>query len=79
MRLTLSIASAMCMLSIEMEKTGLHQEHKGVGWLWMLVESVHVSNSVVGSTSHDLSRLELTIAKLKKSGSRSRTDLVVTY
>ena len=45
----------------------------------MLVESVHVSNSAVGSTSHDLSRLESTMAKLRKSGSQSRADLVVTY
>ena len=45
----------------------------------MLVESMHVSNSVVGSRSHDLSRLESTMAKLRKSGSWSRTDLVVAY
>ena len=41
--------------------------------------SMHVSNSVVGSTSRDLSRLELTMAKLRKSGSRSCADLVVAY
>ena len=40
---------------------------------------MHVSNSAVGSTSRDLSRLESTMAKLRKSGSQSRTDLVVAY
>ena len=45
----------------------------------MLVESMHVSNSVVGSTSRDLSRPESTMAKLRKSSSRSCTNLVVAY
>ena len=45
----------------------------------MLVESVHISNSAVGSTSRDLSQLELTMAELRKSGSQSRADLVVAY
>ena len=36
-------------------------------------------NSVVGSTSRDLSQLESTMAKLRKSGSRSCADLVVAY
>ena len=45
----------------------------------MLVESMHISNSVVGSTSRDLSRLESTMAKLRKSGSRSHADLIVAY
>ena len=40
---------------------------------------MHVSNSAVASTSRDLSRLESTTAKLRKSSSRSRADHVVAY
>ena len=40
---------------------------------------MHISNSAVGSTSCDLSQLESTMAKLRKSGGQSCANLVVAY